>query len=62
MKKGNNFMENVITIKELAKQLKKSESTIRTWKRQGDIPSECFKKIGTSVFVRLDKFNEFIDS
>lgn len=55
-------MDNLITIKELAKNLKKTESTIRTWKRNGLIPAGCFFKIGGSVFVLVNKFNEWVAS
>lgn len=53
---------NLITIKALADSLGKTPNTIRTWKFRGDIPAECFKKIGRITFVRVDKFKEFIDS
>lgn len=62
MKKGNNFMDNLITLEAAAKQLDVVESTLRTWKRRGEIPPECFKTIGTRVFIRKDKFQAFIDS
>ncbi len=55
-------MDNLITIKELAKNLKKPESTVRTWKRNGIIPADCFFKIGGSVFVLVNKFNEWVAS
>lgn len=62
MKKGNNFMLDLITIKGLAEKINKPESTIRTWKRTGQIPKECFFKIGRTVFVREDKFNEWVET
>jgi len=55
-------MDNLSTIKELAKNLGKPESTIRTWKRNGLIPVGCFFKIGGSVFVLVNKFNEWVAS
>lgn len=55
-------MFNLLTLKELAKELGKPESTIRTWKRRGDLPSSIFKEIGGTVFVRAEKLKEWIDS
>lgn len=62
MKDCNNFMFNLMTLKDLAKELNKPESTIRTWKRRGDLPSSLFKEIGGTVFVRSDRFREWVDS
>lgn len=62
MKKGNNFMFNLMTIEDAAKELKIAESTLRTWKRRGEIPSDCFKPIGSRIFIKIDKFKEFIDN
>ena len=61
MKKGNNLMDNLLTLSVAAEKLKVAESTLRTWKRRGDIPEECFKKIGTRVFMRKDKFEEWVE-
>ena len=62
MKKGNNFMFGLMKIKDLANELKTPESTIRTWKRRGDIPLSCFKEIGGTVFVRVEQFKEWLDT
>lgn len=62
MKKGNNFMFNLITLDIAAEKLNVAESTLRTWKRRGDIPAECFKKIGSRVFIRKDRFENWVDS
>lgn len=55
-------MFGLITIKDLAKELGKPESTVRTWKRRGDIPLSCFKEIGGTVFVRTEEFKKWIDT
>lgn len=62
MKKGNNFMIGLITLKEFAKLLDKPESTIRTWKDRGELPAFLFKKVGGTVFVRENRIQEWIDS
>lgn len=62
MKKGNNLMEDLITLKEAAKALKVEESTLRTWKSRNVIPEECFLKLGTKVYLRRDRFKTFIDN
>ena len=55
-------MENLITLAVAAEKLNVAESTLRTWKRRGEIPSDCFKTIGTRVYLKKDKFEQFIDS
>jgi len=55
-------MFGLMTIKDFAKELNKPESTIRTWIRRGDLPPSLFKPIGGTIFVRVEKFKEFIDS
>lgn len=57
-----NIMFGLMTLKDLAEQLGKPESTIRTWKRRGDLPPSLFKNIGGTVFVRTEKFKEWIDN
>lgn len=55
-------MFGLMTIKDLAKELNKPESTIRTWKRRGDIPSSCFKEIGGTVFIRVKEFEKWLEN
>lgn len=55
-------MENLISINEFAKQLKKPVSTVNTWRRRGNLPEELFKRIGGTVFVKKDKFLEWVES
>ena len=62
MKDCNNFMFNLMTLKDFAKELNKPESTIRTWKRRGELPSFLFKEIGGTVFVRTEKFKEWVEN
>ena len=52
----------LITIQALADSLGKSVNTVRTWKHRGEIPANCFKKIGRITYVRIDKFKEFVDN
>lgn len=51
----------LMTLKEFAKQMNKPESTIRTWKRRGDLPENLFKKIGGDVFIKTEKFKEWVE-
>lgn len=62
MKKGNNFMFNLITIKEFATNIKTPESTIYSWKQRGDIPLSCFKQIGGKWFVKVKQMQEWLDN
>ena len=53
---------NLISIKKAAEILDKPESTIRTWKRRGSIPEDCFFKIGGTVFLKANKFQQWVDT
>lgn len=55
-------MFGLMTIKEFAKTLGKSESTIRTWKRRGDLPPFLFLKIGGDIFIKTEEFQKLIEN
>ena len=55
-------MFNLMRIKDFAKELKVPESTVYTWKLRGDIPIECFKRIGGSWFVRVEETQKWMAS
>ena len=55
-------MFDLMSIKDFAKEINKPESTVRTWKRRGDIPKDVFKEIGGTVFIGTDKFKEWISN
>lgn len=58
----NDLGVGLMTIKEFAKKMNKPESTIRTWRNRGDLPKELFKKIGGDVFIKTEKFKEWVAS
>jgi hypothetical protein len=62
MKKGNNFMIGLIPIKKFAEEMNKPLSTIKTWRRRGELPEYLFKKVGTEVFVRTERIKEWVES
>lgn len=62
MKKGNDFMFGLLKIKRVAEGLGVPESTLRTWKRRGEVPRECFKMIGGTLYVRVKEFQEWVDN
>lgn len=62
MKKGNNFMIGLISIKKFAEQMDKPLSTIKTWRRRGELPEYLFKKVGGEIFVRTERIQEWVDS
>ncbi len=49
---------NILKIKDFAKEIGVAESTVRTWKRRGEIPESCFLVIGSTIFVKVDVFKE----
>ena len=50
----------IMKLKDFAKEIKTSESTIRTWKRRGDIPERCFKIIGTTIYVIVPEMQQWL--
>lgn len=54
-------LKNLITINEFAEYINKPVNTVRTWKRRNDLPSNIFVTIAGSVFVYVDKFNEWVE-
>lgn len=50
----------LMSLKDFAKAIKKPESTIRTWKRRGNIPADCFLSIGSTIFVIVSKFEQLV--
>lgn len=53
-------MNNLITFNEFTKLLKANLNTVKSWKRRGDLPPEIFFKIGGTLYVLEDKFNDWI--
>ncbi len=53
----NNF--NLMKLKDFAKEINTPESTVRTWKRRGEIPASCFFIIGSTVFVRVKEIQQW---
>ena len=50
----------IMKLKDFAKEIKTPESTIRTWKRRGDIPERCFKIIGTTIYVIVPEMQQWL--
>lgn len=50
----------LMKLKDFAKSINTPESTVRTWKRRKEIPANCFKVIGKTVFVRVKEIQAFI--
>ena len=48
-------------IKAFAAELGVPESTIRTWRRRGEIPLSCFKVIGNTVFIKVEEMKKWLD-
>lgn len=53
-------MNNLITFNEFTKLLKANPNTVKSWKRRGDLPPGIFFKIGGTLYVLEDKFNDWI--
>lgn len=54
----NNF--NLMKLKDFAKEINTPESTVRTWKRRGVIPAECFIVIGATIFIKVEIFENWM--
>ena len=55
-------MLGLLTMKELATELKTNTNTIRTWKSRGNLPENLFVKIGGTVYCKEDNLKEWIKS
>lgn len=51
---------NIMKIKDFAKQIGIPESTVRTWRRRGEILEQCFFIIGSTVFVKVEEVRKWI--
>lgn len=51
---------NIMKLKDFAKEISTPESTVRTWKRRGEIPANCFLIIGSTVFVRVKEIQQWM--
>lgn len=51
---------NIMKLKDFAKEISIPESTVRTWKRRGEIPASCFFIIGSTVFVRVKEIQQWL--
>ena len=56
-------MENfgIIPINDFAKSIKKCVKTLYTLRNNGQIPEKCFKKIGKSLYVRVEEMKEWLN-
>lgn len=55
-------MKNLITFKEFSKLLKANPNTVKSWKKRGDLPPNIFFKIGGTLYIFQDKFEEWIEA
>ncbi len=51
---------NIIKLKDFAKEIGVPESTVRTWKRRKEIPEECFKIIGSTIFIKVEETKQWM--
>lgn len=55
-------MQNkLLSIKEAADFLKTKESTVRTWIRRGQIPSELVFRCGNAVRIRCERLEKWVN-
>jgi len=50
-----------LSVKNFALSIGKPISTIYSWKRNGNIPKECFMQIGRCIFVRVEAMQKFMN-
>lgn len=53
-------MTEFYTFKEFCTLLKANPNTVKTWKRRGDLPQKLFFKIGGTVYILKDKFEQWV--
>ena len=53
-------MTDFITFQEFCKLLKANPNTVKTWKRRGDLPAKIFFKIGGTVYILKDMFEQWV--
>jgi len=55
-------MDDLLSIAEFSKLIRKPVSTIRTWRRRGNLPKEIFRTIGSTVFIKQSLFENWINN
>ena len=50
----------LITINQAAEKLSVNSRTFRTWINRGAIPQEVILKIGSRLWIKVTKFEEFL--
>ncbi len=51
-----------ISMKACADYLGVALSTLYTWRKKGDIPADCFKEVGGTIFVLARNMRRFFES
>lgn len=51
-----------MSIKTFADSIGVAKSTVYSWRTNGDIPAECFKEVGGTIFVIEKKMRAFFES
>ena len=50
----------VLSMNDFAKVMERGRSTIYDWKNKGKLPANCFKRIGGTWYVKVDKMKAFM--
>jgi len=53
-------MTEFYTFEEFCKLLKANPNTVKTWKRRGNLPAKIFFKIGGTIYVLKDIFEQWV--
>lgn len=53
-------MTEFYTFKEFCEVLKANPNTVKTWRRRGNLPTKIFFKIGGSLYILKDKFEQWV--
>ena len=54
-------MDNLIKFEDFCKSIKANQNTVKTWKRRKNLPEKIFFKIGGTLYILKDKFEQWIE-
>ena len=53
-------MIDLILFNDFCKMINANPNTVKTWKRRGDLPAKIFFKIGGTLYILRDSFEDWV--